>query len=198
MLLGFCIIHTFVRFTRNTILKIRLMKNRIFTPAFFFALGVIALAAILRLVPHLPNFTPVAAMALFAGTYVRRKELAFSIPLAAMLISDLILGFHTVMIAVYVGLAIIVAFGFILQKNVRPTNVILASLGSSVVFFLLTNFAVWANGMVGYPMNFAGLTQCYAAGIPFFRNALIGDLFYNAVFFGSFYLVVRRYPAFAR
>ncbi|MDP2424176.1 MAG: hypothetical protein Q8M23_07505 [Bacteroidales bacterium] len=173
------------------------MSKRIFTPVFFFTIGVIMLSIVLRLLPHWPNFTPIAAMALFAGAYLKRKELAFAIPVSAMLISDLFLGFHQTMIAVYIGFALIVGAGMLLRRHVHITTVVLASLGSSILFFLITNFAVWASGMVGYPMTGAGLMQSYVAAIPFFRNALMGDLLYNAVFFGSFYFVSRRYPAFA-
>jgi hypothetical protein len=174
------------------------MNKSIFTPAFFAVTGIIILTVLLRLIPHWPNFTPLAAMALFAGTYMKRKELAFAIPLAVLLISDIILGFHQTMIAVYAGFAIIVMVGFYLRRNVKVHTVIMASLASSVVFYLITNFAVWASGMVGYPMTAGGLIQSYVAAIPFFRNALLGDLFYNAVFFGSFYFASVRFPVLAR
>lgn len=174
------------------------MNKTLITPKFLVVTGIIILAAVMRLIPHVPNFTPLAAMALFAGTYLKRKELAFAIPVAAMLISDIFLGFHQTMIAVYASFAIIVTVGFYLRRNAKVQNVVLASLASSVIFFVITNFAVWASGSVGYPMNLAGLTQCYVAAIPFFRNALLGDLFYNAVFFGSFYLATLRFPALAR
>lgn len=174
------------------------MNKTFITPKFLVVTGIIIVAAALRLIPHLPNFTPLAAMALFAGTYLKRKELAFAVPVAAMLISDVFLGFHQTMIAVYASFAIIVVVGFYLRHRVKAHNVIFASLASSVIFFAITNFAVWASGSVGYPMSLAGLTQCYVAAIPFFRNALLGDLFYNTVFFGSFYLVSLRFPALAR
>ncbi len=173
------------------------MRKKIFTPVFFFTLGIIIISAVLRLVPHWPNFTPIAAMALFAGTYLKRKELAFAIPFSAMLISDLILGFHQTMIAVYIGFALIVGIGILLRHKVNVATILIASVSASVSFYLITNFAVWASGMVGYPMNSAGLIQCYVAGIPFFRIALTGDLFYTMVFFGSLYFVSRRFPAFA-
>lgn len=174
------------------------MNKSIFTPQFFLVSGIIILAVILRLIPHWPNFTPLAAMALFAGTYMKRKEFAFAIPFAALLVSDIFLGFHQTMLAVYAGFAIIVLFGFYLRRNVKLHAVIIASLASSVAFYLITNFAVWASGMVGYPMTGAGLIQSYVAAIPFFRNALIGDLFYNAVFFGTLYFATLRFPALAR
>jgi len=174
------------------------MNKNIFTPKFFVITGIIILAVLLRLIPHWPNFTPLAAMALFAGTYMKRRELAVAIPIGAMLISDIFLGFHQTMIAVYASFVIIVLLGFYLRRNVRVHNVILASLASSVIFYVITNFAVWASGMVGYPMSAGGLMQSYVAAIPFFRNALLGDFFYNAVFFGSFYFATRRFPVLAR
>lgn len=174
------------------------MIKSIFTPKFMVVTGIIILAVVLRLIPHWPNFTPLIAMALFAGTYMKRKELAFAIPIGAMLISDIFLGFHQTMIAVYAGIALVVLLGFYLRRNVKVHNVFLASLVGSVIFYLVTNFAVWASGMVGYPMTAGGLLQSYVAAIPFFRNALLGDLFYSAVFFGSFYFATLRFPALAR
>jgi hypothetical protein len=174
------------------------MNKSIFTPKLLLVTAIIILAVVLRLIPHWPNFTPLAAMALFAGTYMKRKKLAFAIPVGAMLISDIFLGFHQTMIAVYAGFTIIVLLGFYLRRSVKVQNVILASLASSAIFYVITNFAVWASGMVGYPMTAGGLMQSYVAAIPFFRNALLVDLFYNAVFFGSFYFVTLRFPALAR
>jgi hypothetical protein len=174
------------------------MNKSIFTPNFFLVTGIVILAVILRLFTFLPNFSPVAAMALFAGTQMKRKDLALAIPFSVLLISDIFLGFHKTMIAVYGSFALIVFVGYFLRRNVKIHTVVMASLASSVIFYLITNFAVWASGMVGYPMNFAGLMQSYIAAIPFFRFTLLGDLFYNAVFFGAFYFAQLRYPAFAR
>ncbi len=174
------------------------MNRSIFTPRFFVISGFVVLAVILRLIPHLPNFTPLAAMALLAGTYLKRKELAFAVPMVAMLVSDVFLGFHQTMIAVYASFALVVIIGFYLRRNVKVHSVILASLASSLVFYMITNFAVWASGMVGYPMNAGGLLQSYIAAVPFFRNALLGDLFYTAVFFGSYYFASLRFPVLAR
>ena len=194
MVIGYSQNHFLFLQTVKNNLELKLMNRSIFTPRFFVVSGIIILAIILRLIPHLPNFTPLAAMALFAGTYMKRKELAFAIPILVMLISDIFIGFHNSMIAVYSSLAIVVMIGFYLQRNVKVPRIFVASLLSSVVFYLITNFAVWASGMVGYPMNFGGLMQSYIAAVPFFRNALLGDLFYNAIFFGSFYLATLRFP----
>lgn len=173
------------------------MMSKIFTPRFIFIISVIFAGAIFRLLPHWPNFTPIAAIALFGGTYISRKSLAFAIPLIAMLVSDAIIGFHSYMISIYISFIIIVMIGFILKKRVKFGSVLIASLSGSVLFFIITNFAVWL-GSPYYAQTFQGLIACYAAGLPFFNNGILGDLFYNAVFFGGFYLVQLRFPALAR
>ncbi len=114
-----------------------------------------------------------------------------------MLISDCIIGFHNYLIAVYIGFAIAVGIGMILRKKTNLWTVAGASLGSSLIFFLITNFAVWL-GSPFYSQDIAGLLTCYTAGIPFFNNGVLGDLFYNTVFFGGFYLAQHRFPILAK
>ena len=174
------------------------MENKILNPRTIVIFVAILFAAVMRLVPHWPNFTPVAAMALFGGAYINRKALAFIVPLAAMFVSDLIIGFHSTMLLVYAGVAITVLIGFGLRSKVKVRNVIVASLLSSVVFFLITNFGAWMSGFMPYTKDFSGLIQAYIAGIPFFNNGLVGDLFYSTVFFGGFYFVTKRYPSLAK
>jgi len=174
------------------------MNKSFFTPRFLVIISVIAGAAFLRLIPHWPNFTPIAGIALFGGTYLGRKHLAIIIPFAAMLLSDLLLGFHQTMLAVYASFAMIVGLGFLLRNRVGIITVISASLAASTIFFIVTNFAAWQSGMMLYPMNFNGLIEAYIAGLPFFDNGILGDLFYNSVFFGGFYLATQRYPQLAR
>lgn len=171
------------------------MNLKKINPGIAFIGGVILFGAIMRLVPHWPNFTPIAAMALFGGATIRKKHLAFLIPLAALFISDLFLGFHKWMIAVYISFALVVLMGFLLQNRIKIGSVLIATLGSSVLFFIITNFAMWI-GSPFYPQNMAGLIECYTLAIPFFNNGVIGDLFYSGIFFGSYYLVQQRYPAF--
>jgi hypothetical protein len=174
------------------------MNKSLFSPRFLVIVAVITVAAFLRLLPHWPNFTPIAGIALFGGTYLGRKHLAFIVPLLAMLVSDLFLGFHQTMLAVYASFALIVGIGILLRKNIGIVSVIVASLSSSVLFFLITNFAAWQSGLMPYPANFNGLIEAYIAGLPFLNNGILGDLFYNTVFFGSFFLAVRRFPQLAR
>lgn len=160
-----------------------------------FVISAILFAVVMRLVPHWPNFTPVAAIAIFGGVYINRKSLAFILPVIAMLLSDLIIGFHGTMIAVYAGMIIAAGIGMMLRNKVKAGNVLIASLSSSIIFFLITNFASWYTGLMPYSRDFAGLLQAYVAGVPFFNTAVLGDLFYNAIIFGSFYLISRRVPS---
>lgn len=156
-------------------------------------LSAIAVAAALRLVPHPPNFTPVAAMALFGGTYLGRRWLAFAAPLGAMLLSDAIIGFHSYMWATYLSLVLTVLLGWAALARISILRVGAAAVASSILFFLLTNFSVWLGSTV-YPQTMAGLAACYAAAIPFFQNTLAGDLFYSGLLFGGFALLERLVP----
>ena len=136
----------------------------------------ISIAAFVRLLPHPPNFAPIAAMALFGGAHYNKKAFAFAIPLLAILFTDAIIGFYPFAFIVYISLAVIVLLGVVMLKKVSVKNVLLASLTASVSFFVITNFGVWALGTL-YPRTAAGLMESYIAAIPFFQNSLIGDLF---------------------
>lgn len=179
------------------------MKYKTLNPRFIVVLTVIAFAAVLRLMPHWPNFTPIAAMALFAGTYLEKKPLAFVIPIAAMFVSDLLIGLHANMPAVYLGFAITVLIGMAIRRRVTISSVVLASIGSSVIFFLITNFSAWLASPF-YPQTPVGLIECYIAGLAFFRdttygfsfflNDVLGTMFFSATFYGAFYLAEMRFP----
>ena len=154
-------------------------------------------AIILRILPHLPNFAPIAAMALFGGTYLNKKY-ALLVPIAAMLISDRFIGFYNpwIMASVYGSFLLIGLIGMWLKNHKTVANIFGASLVGSILFFLVTNFAVWAVPGSMYLHNLPGLMQSYIMGLPFFRNTLMGDLFYMATMFGLYeivlYLTVRR------
>lgn len=150
---------------------------------------IILFAVILRLIPHPPNFVPIAAMALFGGAYLD-KRYALIIPIIAMLISDYFLGFHNTMLFVYVSFLLSGFIGLWLRKHKKINNIIAATFCSSLLFFIITNFGVWFVGNL-YPKTFAGFIECYIAAIPFFRNTILGDLFYTGFFFGSYELILR-------
>ena len=157
-------------------------------------IAIIVGAALSRLIPHPPNATSLTAVALFAGAYVSDKRLAFVVPLAALFLSDAALGFYQHMEVVYATFALIVCIGMALKKRRTPLRIGGAALISSTVFFLITNFGVWAFGDL-YPRTLAGLAECYVLALPFFQHTVVGDLFYTAILFGGFVLLERRISA---
>jgi len=155
------------------------------------ALSLIALAVSLRLLPHPANFAPVAAVAIFGGAALPRR-LAVWLPVAAMALSDALIGFYDyrVMAVVWASyLLIALASNRWLQQRGLKTGVLLTVSGS-IFFFLTTNFAVWVWGGM-YAHNWTGLAQCYAMALPFFRNTFLSDLFYTATLFGLYAYAMR-------
>ena len=149
----------------------------------------IIIGAVSRLVPHPPNFAPIAAMALFGGVYLNKKQ-ALTLPIAAMVLSDLFLGFDSVpmRLSVYSSFLLAVFVGFWIKNHKNSKHIIFASLLSSIFFFVITNFAVWAFTNM-YPKNITGIFEAYFYAIPFFRNTILGDLFYSGAFFGGYEFV---------
>lgn len=153
---------------------------------FAIAAFLIFIGAICRLLPHPPNFTPIAAIALFGGVYFSKK-ISLILPILVMTISDLFLGFYSwhLMVFVYLSFLICVFLGFKLKNHKKWPTVLGYSLLGSIIFYLLTNFAVWA--FTGwYQKGFSGLIQCYFMALPFFKNTLLGGLFYTTLFFGVY------------
>ena len=166
----------------------------------------VLLAAFSRLLPHPPNFAPIGAMALFGMAYFSQKYFALIIPIIAMWLSDLVLNnvvygqyfdhfvwFYQGFYWTYAAFILIGVIGYLLLKKVKIMNLLLASVLASVVFFIVSNFGVWASANM-YPKNFSGLMACYTAGLPFFKNTLTGDLVYSGVLFGAFEVAKYRYP----
>ena len=154
--------------------------------------SLIVLAIVSRLLPHIPNFTAVSAVALFGAAQYDKKIMAFLVPFSALLISDAILGFYQGMQWVYVTFAVIIILGFTLRNKVTAPRVILLSVVSSLSMFVISDFGVWLGTM--YPHNWQGFTACYIAALPFLRNELLGDLFYSGLLFGAFYLAQLKFP----
>jgi hypothetical protein len=168
--------------------------------------GMILLAALSRLVPHPPNFSPIEAVALFGGAYFVQRAWAIAVPLIAMAISDLALGLvnggiymdyflNAHFVAIYASIVLCTLLGFGMRGRVGGARVLGYSLAGSVLFFLLTNFAVWmtANPVIA-PACGSSLGACYLAGLPFFQWTLLGTLFYSAILFGGFALLRARIP----
>jgi hypothetical protein len=160
-------------------------------------------AAAARLLPHAPNFTPLGAIALFAGAYISNRLLAFIIPILAMILSDALMGFAgwdfpEQIITVYGSFALITLLGMNMRNDKSVLRIGASSVAASVLFFVVTNFMVWMSGFYAtpalYATNFSGLVSCYVAAIPFFTPTAAADLFYSSVLFGAFYLVQVNVP----
>jgi hypothetical protein len=135
----------------------------------------------------MPNVTPLAALALFGGVYFD-KRVAFILPLLAMVISDSIIGTHQSMVFVYGSFVFTTLVGTFIRSQKRRPVIIGASLISSVVFFLVTNLGFWLSNDL-YPKTVAGQMAAYINALPFFRNTLLGDLFYTTLFFGGYEVI---------
>lgn len=160
--------------------------------------ALVLLAAVSRWLPHPPNFTPLMAVALFSGAFFQGWLWALAAPLLAMFISDWGLGFHDQMWPVYLSLAIGVGLGRWVGKKGEALGLLfrrlpVGILSSSVIFFVLSNLFVWAFSGI-YPVNGAGLLECYVMAIPFFHAEILGNLFYSGVLFGVWVAICKWAP----
>ena len=166
------------------------------TPKFWILTSMIFATAFVRLIPHPPNFAPIAAIALFGGAYFTKKWAAFLVPITAMFITDLIIGFHETMWAVYLSFALIVVIGTLMIKQKKIGNIFFASVTASVAFFIITNFGVWLSTPY-YEKTGTGLAACFTAAIPFFHQTLLSDLFFVGMLFGLYHLAKQKFPRLA-
>ncbi|MDQ2702930.1 MAG: hypothetical protein M3Y70_09025 [Pseudomonadota bacterium] len=177
----------------------------VFAPGPLVLAALIFVAALSRLLPHPPNFSPVEAIALFGGAYFASRAWALAVPLLAMLASDLVLvsimgGSYATYLGgisfwtVYACIALSTVLGFGLRGRTSAPRVLAYSLAGSVLFFAVTNFGAWLGWPAFYPRNAAGLAAAYVAGIPFFKWTVAGTLAYSAFLFGGFALLRRRLP----
>lgn len=162
-------------------------------PRFTMLAGIILAAAAARLLPHPPNFSPIAALALFGGAKFTHKRSAFIVPLAAMFLGDLVLGLHSLIPLIYACFALIVCLGFWVRRKPTLQRTSGAAFASAILFFAATNLGVWAVTDM-YSKDAAGLIACYVAALPYFWNTLAGDLFYTSVIFGVVALAEWRVP----
>ena len=169
---------------------------------------IILLAAFTRIMPHPPNFSPMAAIGLFGAAHFEKKWQAFFIPLLGIWLSDLVINnyiysssatnfvwFYNGFYWQYISYVLIIFAGlFIFKKGVSLSKTFGGIVGSSGLFFLVSNFGVWTvSGM--YPKNLAGLISCYTAGVPFMNNTIISDFLFTTVLFGSYYLLQSEYSS---
>lgn len=144
-----------------------------------------------RLTPHLWNTTPITAIALFSSAYLGFRYSSIILFLI-MIVSDAFIGFYEwhVMLSVYISFSIALLLGLYVKKNRNINRVFVSSLTSSILFFLITNWAVWQFGSM-YTHSFSGLMDSYIMALPFFRNSLFGDLLYSGLLLGVFEFVKR-------
>lgn len=145
------------------------------------ALYLITFAVILRLLPHPANFAPIAAVSIFGGAILPRY-VGLWVPLAAMMASDMVLGFHKLIPVTWGCYLLIALASSTWLKKPRLAKGAFLTVSASVFFFVVTNFAVWVQGSL-YAHNWAGLSQCYTMALPFFRNTLLSDMVYTAGLF---------------
>ena len=147
----------------------------------------LVLALFSRLLPHAPNFTALGAVALFSGFFFPKRTQAIAVPLIAMILSDLVIGFHGTLPWVYGALILVSILGRRLQDSPGPhfswARVGGFSLLSATLFFVVTNFGVWTLGTL-YPRDIAGLSSCFIAAIPFFGNTLGSQVIFGGLLFG--------------
>ena len=142
-------------------------------------------AALLRVLPHPPNFAPVTALALFSGVYFSNRYLAIIVPILAMTLSDIVLGFYSISYWVYGSFILVTVFGMV-AKSIKIKSIFI----SSLIFFFFSNLGVW---ILGYPKTLEGFILCYTLAIPFLTYSLLGDLFFSLVLKKSFNYVENRW-----
>lgn len=168
-----------------------------------FLISLVAIAAATRLLPHPPNFSPIGAMALFGAATVRSRFAAFLIPFAAMLLSDMVIGFHVLMPVVYACFAFYVVLGFWLQSRRTVLPIAGAALLGATVFYIVSNYANWYvfsqppyDALPGsFPHTFTGLIASYVSAIPYFGYWILGDAVYCTLLFGGLALAESKWPA---
>lgn len=149
------------------------------------ALCVLVFGLLTRFMPHAPNFTPVLALALFGGVYLKRSQ-ALLLPLALMMISDLFIGLHPVIGFTWGSIFLISCLGLWIRRSKSIMHIAIGSAASAVLFFAITNFGCW---LAYYPHSWEGFLTCYTLAVPFFRGTLLSTLLYTVIFFGGYALL---------
>lgn len=169
---------------------------------------IILVVALLRVLHHFPNYSPLGALCLFGAAHFANRKYAYIIPIFAVWLSDLVLNnviyseYFTSFSLLYPGFywqygsyLLTVVLGQFLFKKVSVLRVLGGALAASILFFVISNFGVWAGGTM-YPKTFNGLVACYVAGIPFIKGTLLGNFIFSGALFGGYYLLQRNFTAF--
>ena len=172
--------------------------------------ALILLCAFSRIIPHMPNFSPMGAIGLFGAAHFSKKWQAFFIPIAATWLSDLFINnviyaqynpnftwFYEGFYWQYGSYLLITLVGLGIFKKINISKILTGALASTAIFFLISNFGCWIGSTI-YPQQFGGLMTCYAAGVPFLKGTLLGDLFYSGLLFGTFALAQFKFPVLKR
>ena len=158
-------------------------------------ISLILFACFSRIIPHMPNFTPIGAIALFGGAYLKNRYHAFLIPMISLWLSDLILNnfifsfyseftwFYPGFLWQYASFILIIVIGYLFLKKLNFKNIFITTIFSSLLFFIITNFGVWISGSM-YTLDFQGLISCYIMALPFFKGTLLGFMCYSTLLFG--------------
>lgn len=149
---------------------------------------IIVFGILSRLVLHAPNFTPVLSLALIGGLYLKGRQ-GIWVPLVLMALSDIIMGFHDTMVFTWGSILIISLMGIWLKNHKNLTNVMSASLVSSLIFFVVTNFGAFLSL---YPHTWAGLRECYILAIPFFRSTFVSTVAYSIILYAGYEVFLKR------
>mgnify|MGYP001265145704 CR=1 FL=1 len=156
-----------------------------------FPITLILILALFRLIPHPPNFTPIIAVAILSGYFFKNLYFSFLVLIVSMIIADFFIGFYDNMFVVYLSLMLISFTFYRIGSKLNYKNLFLFSLFGSLIFFVITNFGVWALGNL-YEKNLKGLIYCYIAAIPFFKNTLFSTIIFSYGAFLTNYFVNKK------
>jgi len=158
----------------------------------------------LRVIPHVYNFSPVIALAIFGAIHYKHRKLAYLVPLMSILFSDIIINnfvynlsnniviFYKGFYWQYISYAIIIFLSLKYNhKKINIKNISFLVISTSTLFFVTTNFGYWLTSGL-YTHNISGLFKCYVNAIPFFEGTLLGAIFYTPIFIGLYYFLQRK------
>ncbi len=154
------------------------------------ACAILTLGIITRFIVHVPNFTPIIALALFSGMYVK-KQYAVAVPLLLMIVSDIFIGLHSTVFFTWTSIALIAVVGTSMKENRSALKTTAFGLFSAVAFFVLTNVGVWLMSGL-YAPTAAGLQNCFVMAIPFFRSTLASTMIYSLLFISLYEVIAKR------
>jgi len=174
--------------------------NKLFTDykKQIFPIGLVLILALSRLIPHPYNFTPVIAVAIMSGYLFKNIYFSYFILLISMLIADIFIGFYINMIFVYISLLLISFVFYKISKKINFKSLFVYSFAGAVIFFVISNFGVWALGSLGindvpYEKNLKGLIECFVFAIPFFGNTFLSTLIFSYACYSANYFYKKRF-----